>query len=109
MHFGLITLILHTSETSNVVRAGDGGTDEKTGGGAGGGGVEDAKISLAVTRMDKIRNEYIIGTAQVGRFGEKVREARLRWFGTCTEERCWVYWEKDAGDGAARKEEMGKA
>ena len=31
--------------------------------------------------MDKIRNEYIRATAQVGRFGEKVREARLRWFG----------------------------
>ena len=31
--------------------------------------------------MDKIRNEYIRGTAQVGRFGEKTREARLRWFG----------------------------
>ena len=27
--------------------------------------------------MDKIRNEYISGTAQVGRFGEKTREARL--------------------------------
>ena len=31
--------------------------------------------------MNKIRNEYIRGTAQVGRFGEKTREARLRWFG----------------------------
>ena len=31
--------------------------------------------------MDKIRNEYIRETAQVGRFGEKTREARLRWFG----------------------------
>ena len=30
---------------------------------------------------DKSRNEYIIGTAQVGRFGEKTREARLRWYG----------------------------
>ena len=56
------------SETSNFVRAGDGGTDEKTGGGAGGGTVAE----LGVTRMDKIRNEYIRGTAQVGRFGEKV-------------------------------------
>ena len=28
---------------------------------------------------------------------------------TCTEERCWVYWEKDADEGAARKEETGKA
>ena len=24
---------------------------------------------------------YIRGTAQVGRFGEKAREARLRWYG----------------------------
>ena len=31
--------------------------------------------------MDKIRHEYIRGTAQVGRFGEKTREARLRWYG----------------------------
>ena len=53
--------------------------------------------------MDKIRNEYIIGTAHVGRFGEKTREARLRW---CTEER---WWEKDAGDGVTRREETGKA
>ena len=30
--------------------------------------------------MDKIRNAYIRGTAQVGRFGEKTREARLRWY-----------------------------
>ena len=29
------------------------------------------RFSLGVTRMDKIRNEYIRGTAQVGRFGEK--------------------------------------
>ena len=38
------------------------------------------RYSLAVTRMDKIRNEYIRGTAQVGRFGEKTREARMRWY-----------------------------
>ena len=38
------------------------------------------RFSLVETRMDKIRNEYIRGTAQVGRFGEKTREARLRWF-----------------------------
>ena len=29
------------------------------------------RFSLGVTRMDKIGNEYIRGTAQVGRFGEK--------------------------------------
>ena len=45
---------------------------------------EDAIILVRnknLTRMDKIRNEYIRGTAQVGRFGEKTREARLRWYG----------------------------
>ena len=31
--------------------------------------------------MDKIRNEFIRGTAQVGRVGEKTREARLSWYG----------------------------
>ena len=39
------------------------------------------RFSLGVTGIDKIRNEYIRGTAQVGRFGEKTREARLRWYG----------------------------
>ena len=39
------------------------------------------RFSLRATRMDKIRNEYIRGTAHVGRFGEKTREARLRRFG----------------------------
>ena len=39
------------------------------------------RFSLGVTRMDKIRIEYIRGTAQVGKFGEKTREARLRWYG----------------------------
>ena len=31
--------------------------------------------------MDRIRKEHIRGRAQVGRFGDEVREARLRWFG----------------------------
>ncbi|KAK3513051.1 hypothetical protein QTP70_000209 [Hemibagrus guttatus] len=39
------------------------------------------RFSLGVTRWDRIRNEYIRGTAHVGRLGDKVREARLRWFG----------------------------
>ena len=39
------------------------------------------RFSLGVTRMDKIRNEYIRGTAQVGLFGEKTRETRLGWYG----------------------------
>ncbi|KAK3575295.1 hypothetical protein QTP86_023417 [Hemibagrus guttatus] len=39
------------------------------------------RFSLGVTRLDRIRNEYIRGTAHVGRLGDKVRKARLRWFG----------------------------
>ena len=39
------------------------------------------RFSLRVTRMYTIRNEYIRGTAQVGTFGDKTREARLRWYG----------------------------
>ncbi|KAK3522301.1 hypothetical protein QTP86_001943 [Hemibagrus guttatus] len=39
------------------------------------------RFSLGVTRLDRIKNEYIRGTAHVGRLGDKVREARLRWFG----------------------------
>ncbi|KAK3566754.1 hypothetical protein QTP86_004437 [Hemibagrus guttatus] len=38
-------------------------------------------FSLGVTRLDRIRKEYIRGTAHVGRLGDKVRETRLRWFG----------------------------
>ncbi|KAK3516174.1 hypothetical protein QTP70_005680 [Hemibagrus guttatus] len=39
------------------------------------------RFSLGVTRLYRIRNEYIRGTAHVGRLGDKVREARSRWFG----------------------------
>ena len=39
------------------------------------------RFSLGVTRIDKIRNVYIRGTAHVGQCGEKTREARLRWYG----------------------------
>ncbi|KAF7706915.1 hypothetical protein C0J45_4443, partial [Silurus meridionalis] len=39
------------------------------------------RFSLGLMRMDKIRNEFIRGTAHVGCFGDKMREARLRWFG----------------------------
>ena len=51
--------------------------------------------------MDKIRIEYTRGTAQMGRFEEKTGEARLRWDGHVRRN----YWEKDAEDGVARKEE----
>ena len=36
------------------------------------------RFSLGVTRMDKIRNEYIRGTG--GKVWRETREARLRWY-----------------------------
>ena len=39
------------------------------------------RFVLGVTRMDKIRNEFIRGTVHVRRFGEKTREARLVRYG----------------------------
>ena len=37
--------------------------------------------TLRVTRKDKIRNEYVRGTAKIAKLGNKLREARLRWYG----------------------------
>ena len=37
--------------------------------------------ALGVTLKDKVRNEYIWGTAKIRKIGEKLRGERLRWFG----------------------------
>ena len=37
-------------------------------------------FSLGVTMSDRIRDDHIRGSAWVGGFGDKRREARLRWF-----------------------------
>ena len=37
--------------------------------------------ALGVTLKDRVRNEYIWGTAKIRRIGEKLRGERLRWFG----------------------------
>ncbi|KAI5099908.1 hypothetical protein C0J45_10460, partial [Silurus meridionalis] len=39
------------------------------------------RFSLEVTRMDRIKNKFIRGTSHIGRFGDKVREVLVRWFG----------------------------
>ena len=33
-----------------------------------------------MTRKDKIRNEYVRGTAKIEELGDKLRDARLRWY-----------------------------
>ena len=37
--------------------------------------------ALGVTRKDKIRNEYVRGTAKIAKLGDKIRNARLRCYG----------------------------
>jgi len=39
------------------------------------------RFSLGVTRMDRITNERIRGTAHTSKLTDKIREARLRWYG----------------------------
>ena len=38
-------------------------------------------MGMGVTRKDKIRNEYVRGTAKIAKLGDKLRKARLRWYG----------------------------
>lgn len=38
------------------------------------------RFLLGVMWMERIKNEPIRGTAKVRRLGDKVRDARLRWF-----------------------------
>ena len=41
------------------------------------------RFALGVTRLNKIKNTHVRGTANVVRIGKKVRETRLRWYGLC--------------------------
>ena len=34
-----------------------------------------------VTRKNKIKNEYVRGTVKIAKLGDKLRDARLRWYG----------------------------
>ena len=39
------------------------------------------RLTIEVTKKDKIRNEYIRGSVKIERLGMKMREGRLRWYG----------------------------
>lgn len=55
--------------------------------------------------MVNIRNEYIRRTAHVDQFGDKVRDAMLRWFAVHMYiPPLWIIWTKDRKDGAGRQE-----
>ena len=66
------------------------------------------RFAMGVTRKDKIRNEYIRSTVNVGRLGMKMREGRLSWYGHVMR-RPRVCKKKDDGNGVTEKEEKREA
>ena len=47
--------------------------------------------AMGVTRKEKIRNEYLKGTTKIAKLGNKLRNARLRWYGHVKRrEECYV-------------------
>ena len=53
--------------------------------------------ALGVTKKDKIKDEYVKGTAKIAKLGDKLRGPRLCW--TRAEERRRLRWEKNDKDG----------
>lgn len=62
-----------------------------------------ATFLLGMTRMGKVRKEYVRGTAQVERSGE--REARLRLFGRAQE---WIFWANNDEDEEPGRRKTGR-
>ena len=75
------------SETSNVVRVGDGGTDEKTVGGDGGGRVED--VTLFITSDKNGQNQELVHQRDStgGTVWRENTRGKTQMVWTCTEER----------------------
>ena len=63
--------------------------------------------ALGVTRKDKIRNQYVRETEKIAKLGDKLRNARLGWYGHVKREKK-AKWEKDDGDGSARWKKIGR-
>ena len=58
--------------------------------------------ALVETRKDKIRNEYVKGTAKIAKLGDKLRDERLRWYEYVKRRREGCMGKKNDGDGGAR-------
>ena len=69
------------------------GHDRKTGGKDGSGRVKTMKRALGVTKKDKIKYEYVRGTAKLE---DKLWGTRLRWHGLVKRRR--LRWEKNNRD-----------
>ena len=111
LHVDTIRSTMHGgNETSNVVRIGDGGTDENTGGGNGGGIVEDVTIFVRSDNngqdQERVHQRDSTGGTVWGENTSGISITEVVW--TCTERILLVFWEKDAEDRTARKNETGR-
>ena len=55
--------------------------------------------ALGVTRKDKIKNEYVTGTAKISKLGDKLWGTRLWLVWTRKKERRRLRWENNDRDG----------
>lgn len=62
-----------------------------------------ATFLLGVTRMGKVRKEYVRGTAQVERSGERGK-AEIIW--TCAQE--WIFWANNDEDEEPGRRKTGR-
>ena len=55
-----------------------------------------------MTRKDKIRNEYVRGIAKIAKLGDKLRNARLHWYGNVKRREQGYVGEKDGRDDGVK-------
>ena len=55
-----------------------------------------------MTRKDKIRNEYVRGIAKIAKLGDKLRNARLHWYGHVKRREEGYVGEKDGRDDGVK-------
>ena len=55
-----------------------------------------------MTRKDKIRKKYVRGIAKIAKLGDKLRDARLHWYGHVKRREEGYVREKDDGDGGVK-------
>ena len=58
--------------------------------------------ALGVTRKDKIRIEYVRGTAKIAKLRDKLRSTRLHCYGHVRRREEGLRGKKDDGDGGAK-------
>ena len=58
--------------------------------------------ALGVTRKDRIRNKYVRGSAKIAKLGDKLWNARVRWYGHVKRREEGYVGKRMIGDSGAR-------